>query len=87
MNYSVREAKANFAQALSLAVNGERVVITKHGKPFAEIVPTRVVPATETLWDRLGRARKELGITSENCPWPDHFNDAAFSRRVMGIEE
>ena len=84
MNYSVREAKANFAHAATAAANGERVVITKHGKPFVEIVPVR---KGNVDWEKLRKVREELGITPESFPWPDHFNDAAFSRKVMGIDE
>lgn len=91
MDYSVREAKANFAQALSLAASGEKVVITKHGKPFAEIVPATVASATETIWERLDRARKELGINPDDFDldddWLARFNDPALSRRLLGIDD
>ena len=39
MEMSVREARAQFATALSAAERGERVTITKNGKPIAEIGP------------------------------------------------
>lgn len=91
MDYSVREAKANFAQALSLAASGEKVVITKHGKPFAEIIPATVAPATETVWDRLDRARKEMGINPDDFDlddeWLARFNDPAYSRQVLGLAD
>ena len=84
MEYSVREAKANFSAAATAAANGERVVITKHGKPFVEIVPVR----NGTIdWDALARIQKELGFDTPDYDWPDEFNDPAFSRRALGIDE
>ncbi|TPG10407.1 type II toxin-antitoxin system Phd/YefM family antitoxin [Sphingomonas oligophenolica] len=39
MEFSVREARAQFATALAAAKRGERVTITKNGKPIAELGP------------------------------------------------
>ncbi len=39
MELSIREAKARFAEAPAAAARGERVVATKHGRPFVELVP------------------------------------------------
>ena len=39
MKMSVREARANFAQALDAAERGEPVSITRNGKTVAELVP------------------------------------------------
>ncbi len=38
---SVHEAKTNLSKLLDAVERGERVVITKHGKPTAELVPAR----------------------------------------------
>ncbi len=40
---SIREAKARFteAAAAAAAARGERVVVTKHSRPFVEMVPAR----------------------------------------------
>ena len=35
------EAKTKFAEILQRAENGERITITRHGKPVAEIAPVR----------------------------------------------
>lgn len=84
MDYSVREAKANFAAAAAAAANGERVVITKHGKPFVEIVPVR---KGKIDWDALDRAQAAAGLNAADYDWPDEFNDPVFSRRVLGLED
>lgn len=85
MKMSVREARAHFAAALEAAERGERVIITKNGKPVAELGP----PATrKTLdWEGLERYRKEKGwdILDVEDVWPAGFEDPAFSREVLGI--
>lgn len=35
------EAKTKFSELLARVEKGERVTITRHGKPVAELVPTR----------------------------------------------
>ena len=42
MELSIREAKARFAEATAAAARGERVVITKHGRPFVELVVAQI---------------------------------------------
>ncbi len=90
MQFSIREAKAQFAQATTAAANGERVIITKHGKPFVELVPASPDPVSKykgNLWERLDQAQAASGLKAEDYPWPDEFNDPEFSRKVMGLEE
>ena len=67
--YSVAEAKNTLPRLLDKAIGGEKVIITRHGKPVAEI---RSLP-TLTAEDRKARlleiasrrlARPPLGMTS-----------------------
>ena len=85
MELSIREARAQFAKAIEAAQRGERVTITKNGKPVAELVPPTVKRKFD--WDRLDRVRRELGIEKANLDdeWMEAFNDPAFSREVLGI--
>lgn len=91
MEMSVREARAQFATALSAAERGERVTITRSGKPVAEIGP----PAEKKGgldWNRLAQIRKEMGLDKyDGRPlddeWLEEFNDPAFSRRVFGLDD
>jgi prevent-host-death family protein len=46
---SVAEAKAHFADCLRTAERGESVVITRHGKPVAAIVPAGDLAHLERL--------------------------------------
>jgi prevent-host-death family protein len=85
MEMSVREARAQFAAALAAVERGERVTITKNGKPVAELVAP---PAKKGFdWDRLEEARRKLGIETVELDdeWLEAFNDPAFSREVLGI--
>jgi prevent-host-death family protein len=67
--YSVADAKAGLPRLIDRALEGEEVIITRHGRPVAEIRPTRA-PQTHTQhtsyeWLRARRlARKGVGLTS-----------------------
>lgn len=41
MQFSVHEAKTNLSRLLEAVERGERVIITRHGIPTAELVPAR----------------------------------------------
>lgn len=85
MELSIREAKARFAEAAAAAARGERVVVTKHGHPFVELVPARNAGGMD--FDKAARVRRELGIDGLRIVLPPDFDDPAFSRRVLGLEE
>lgn len=91
MEMSVREARARFATALAAAQRGERVTITKHGKPIAELGPPAARSKTIWDWDELDRVQAELGIEAPTRPldetWRREFDDPAFSRRVLGLDD
>lgn len=85
MQLSVREVKARFTEAANAAISGERVVITKHGQPFIELVPSKAEVGVD--WARVQRLREELGIEQPEPGWEEHFDDPAFSGRVLGLED
>lgn len=85
MELSIREAKARFSEAAAAAARGERVVVTKQGLPFIEWIPAK--PVRQGFdWEKAKRLAKELGL-DQMPPLPDDFNDPAFSRRVLGLED
>ncbi|NJC09107.1 type II toxin-antitoxin system Phd/YefM family antitoxin [Polymorphobacter fuscus] len=86
MEMSVREAKARFSAALAAAERGEPVVVTRHGKPVARIMPFVAEP-TGVDWEKAARIRKELGIAPVGSDWVDDFNDPAFSRALLGLDD
>ncbi len=44
MQASVHEAKTNLSRLLEAVERGERVIITRHGIPAAELIPARRTP-------------------------------------------
>ncbi len=85
MELSIREAKARFAEAAAAAARGERVVITKYGQPFIEFVVAKKSIGIDS--ERANQIRKELGIDGLTVDLPDNFNDPAFSRQVLGLDD
>jgi len=86
MELSVREAKARFSEVLEMAARGERVVVTKHGKPFVEMVPSTQEDEGFSF-DRLERVRREMGWENLKAHLPDYFDDPAYSRKVLGLDD
>ena len=85
MELSLREAKARLSELVVAARNGERVIITKHGRPAAELV--RCDRRGGIDFDKLEATRKRLGIEGDGEGWPEEFDDPAFSRRVLGLDD
>ena len=85
MELSIREAKSRFAEAAAAAARGERVVITKHGHPFVELVPARGMVGLAD--DRAAAVRRELGLDGLTVRIVSEFDDPAFSRKVLGVAE
>jgi len=55
MQASVHEAKTNLSKLLEAVQRGERVIITRHGVPTAELVPAKKSQV------KFGILAKELG--------------------------
>lgn len=85
MELAIREAKARLSELVAAARMGERVVITRHGQPAAELV--RCDRRGGLDFDRLEAARRRLGVQGDGDGWPEDFNDPALSRRVLGLGE
>ena len=85
MELSLREAKARLSELVAAARNGERVIITRHGRPAAELV--RCDRRGGIDFDKLEQTRRRLGIVGDGEGWPEEFDDPAFSRRVLGLED
>lgn len=90
MKMSVREARSQFAAVLSAVERGERVTITKNGKPVAEMGPPPKKGGFD--WERNERVRKELGLDRPlerplDEVWLKEFNDPAWGRELFGLGE
>lgn len=66
-SYGVAEAKNNFTHLLDRVEEGERVMITRHGKPVAEIVKAPAPPPTIDL-ERRRVAMEKLRQMRERLP-------------------
>lgn len=70
MQASVHEAKTNLSRLIEAVERGERVVITRHGVPAAELVPAR-------------RSRVRFGSLKEELePPPDAFLASASAEEL-----
>ena len=49
--------------------------------------PTACKPRGGIDFDRLDRIRERLGIVGDGEPWQEEWNDPAFSRQVLGLED
>ena len=85
MEFPIREAKARLSEMVAAARRGERVIITRHGRPTAELV--RCDRRGGIDFDKLEAARRRLGIEGDGDGWPEGFDDPAFSRKVLGLDE
>ena len=89
MECALRDAKARLSELVAAAQGGERVVITKHGKPAVELVRCR--PRGGIDFEKLEKTRRRLGITEaspeELAEWQTRFEDTAFSRQVLGLDD
>ena len=85
MELALREAKARLSELVAAAERGERVVITKYGEPAVELVRCRKRGGID--FNKLEATRKRLGVQGDGERWPEAFNDPAFSRRVLGLDD
>ena len=85
MELSIRDAKARFAEAAAAAADGERVVVTRHGIPFVELVPARKARGMD--FRKADAARQSLGLDGLTLSLSPDFDDPAFSRQVLGLDD
>ena len=84
MELSLLEAKTQFAEAADAAARGERVVVTKDGRPFVEMVPAQRAAGMD--FARAALIRRALGIDGLTVGLPADFDDPEFSRDVLGLQ-
>ena len=85
MELAIREAKARLSELVAAVRKGERVIITRHGRPAAELVRCNRRGGID--FEKLEAARRRLGIEGDGDGWPEAFDDPAFSRRALGLED
>lgn len=89
MEITVREAKARFSEAIAAVMRGESVVITQDGQAVAEMRPLVQRRQGGVNWAAGEALRKQRGLDQfegQNL-WPPEFDDPAFSRKVLGLDD
>lgn len=89
MEMSIREAQARFSEVMAAVMRGERVVIMQDGRAVAEMKSLVQRRKGGVNWEAGEALRKQRGLDKfegQNL-WPPEFDDPAFSRRVLGLED
>lgn len=87
MEMSIREFKAKVSEAVAAVERGEAVTITKHGKAVADLVPTKS-KKPKLDFAAADAYLQEIGWNPDGLDlWPAEFDDPAFSRKVLGLED
>jgi prevent-host-death family protein len=66
--YGIADAKAGLPGLINRAIAGEEVIITRHGKPVAELRPTTTPPASLAERIESYRRLKEARLTPLGPP-------------------
>jgi prevent-host-death family protein len=67
-SYSIADAKAGLSGLINRALAGEEVIITRHGKPVAELRAKKVTPASPAERAEAYRRLKEARLTPLGPP-------------------
>lgn len=81
IHVSVADAKTRLTELLRAAEAGERVVITRHGKPVAELAPPAAIPLNRFSLDVIAERQRARGVNPAkgwmspdfDAPLPDEF--------------
>ena len=79
MEIALREAKARLSELV------EPVIVTRHGHPAVELVCCERRGGID--FDRLEAARRRLGLQAEGERWPPEFDNPAYSRQLLGLDD
>ena len=91
MEFAVSVAKARLSGLVAAVERGERVVITRRGKPVAELVRCAAPGRGGIDFEKLNDIRRRLGIETaspqEVAAWKADFEDPVFSREALGLDD
>jgi len=85
MESSINQAKTRFTEAVATKAQGERAVVTEHDWAVAELRP--VQPTSGTNFEKAAVVRRELELDGLRVNLPPEFEDPAFSRQVLALED
>ncbi len=72
MNVSVAEAKAKFSELIKRAEAGEEIVVTRHGKAVARVMPPE---PEQALLPRIGALKGKIWIADDFDAPLDEFEE------------
>ncbi len=92
MQLAVSAAKPRLSELIAAAQRGERVVITKRGEPAVELIACPKRKRRGGIdFERLEATCKRLGIEQDPPEVAEKmiaaFQDPAFSREVLGLDD
>lgn len=88
MEVAIAEARTCLSELIVAARRGERVVIIEHGEPAVELVGCARRERRRGIdFAKLEATRRRLGIEGDGERWPEEFNEPAFSRQVLGLDD
>ena len=87
MEMSVREAKAKFSAAIAAAERGETISVTKFGKVVAQIIPPFEQKKSKINLAAADAYLRSRGLEQIEVMLPDYFDDPAYSRKVLGLDD
>lgn len=86
MKVSTHELKRDLAKLLATAERGEKIVVTRYGRPVVEIGPAARTGGYD--FSPSDPMRKKFGLSGSSVPVDEDFlNDPAISRQVLGLRE
>lgn len=85
MELSIDEVGSRVMEAAAAAERGERVFIMQDGRVIVEIVSPRKEPGID--FDKVAAVRKQLGLDGISVTLGPEFDDPAYSRQVLGLDD
>jgi prevent-host-death family protein len=86
MEVAIAIAKGKLTQLVAAAERGERVIITRHGKPVAQLLAAEPLPQNRFSLDPNDPWRKKFGFDGHELPVPDDFDDPDFILDLFGLK-
>jgi prevent-host-death family protein len=86
MEIAITIAKGKLTQLVAAAERGERVIITRHGKPVAQLTAPAPPPLNRFSLDPNDPLRQKFGFDGPSVPVPDDFDDPDFILDVFGLK-
>lgn len=87
MEIPVGEARARFVDAMAAAERGETVIFTRDGRAVLQLLAAgREAPSCLPDAGVASLTKHALGFEPDEEIWPEEFDDAAVSRKALGLE-